>query len=98
MAKRPRIAVCTLQISCTTSTGGRPHGSLERPVSLGIVSTDLSMIKTSQEFWIATNFPGSKPNFAQSRFVLSERVLQAIPVELAGGGTSTVYFDVTPEK
>jgi hypothetical protein len=82
---------CAQQAASVSTKGATPQDA----VPILQVRTP-EAIRESQRAWLAQNLPGSVPDFSRSRYVLSTKVIQSVPVVLVDRSEALVYFDVTP--
>ena len=54
--------------------------------------------RAAMEAWIAHNYPGARIDPAASTYLMTSRILYLARLELPGGGSRTLYFDLTSDR
>lgn len=53
-------------------------------------------ITAAEMTWLASNYPGARAELNRGRYILSTRVIHAVPVRLPDGRELVVHFDIAP--
>jgi hypothetical protein len=55
-------------------------------------------IKAAQLAWIQSSYTGAEVKFDQSRYTLSNMVVQGVPIRVPDGRELVIHFDITPGR